>query len=128
MGGSTRMSESVLWTFFCSQGVSQAPLSMGFQQRLDVKSEMNLIILNGQYFFSHSKEDTWGFWGGASGKEFTCHCRKCKKYSSIPGSGKSSGEATGNPLQYSCLGNPMDRGTWWATVHRITKSQTQLSD
>ena len=45
---------------------------------------------------------------------------------SIPGSGKSPGERNDNPLQYSCLGNPMDRGAWWATVHRVTKSQTRL--
>ena len=41
---------------------------------------------------------------------------------------RSPGERNGNLLQYSCLGNPMDRGTWWATVHGATKSQTQLSD
>ena len=40
----------------------------------------------------------------------------------IPGSGKSSGERNGNSLQYSCLGNPMDRGVWWTTVHGVTKS------
>ena len=40
---------------------------------------------------------------------------------SIPESGRSPGEGNGNPLQYSYLENPMDRGTWWATVHRITK-------
>ena len=42
---------------------------------------------------------------------------------SIPGLGRSPGKGNGNPLQYSCLGNLMDRGAWWATVHRITKSQ-----
>ena len=47
---------------------------------------------------------------------------------SIPGSGRSPGGEHGNPLQYSCLENPMDRGAWWATVHGVTKSQTQLSD
>ena len=41
----------------------------------------------------------------------------------IPGSGKSSGEGNGNPLQYSCLGNSMDRGAWQATVHGVTKSR-----
>ena len=46
--------------------------------------------------------------------------------SSIPGSGSSLGEGIGNPLQYSCLENPMDRGAWWAAVHVVTKSQTQL--
>ena len=45
---------------------------------------------------------------------------------SIPGSGGYTGEGHGNPLQYSCLENPMDRGPWWATVHRIIKSQTWL--
>ena len=47
---------------------------------------------------------------------------------SIPGSEGSSGEGNGNPLQYSYLENPMDRGAWWATVHRVAKSRTQLSD
>ena len=42
----------------------------------------------------------------------------------IPGSGKSPGGGNGNPLQYSCLGNPMDRGAWWATVHGVRKNQT----
>ena len=46
---------------------------------------------------------------------------------SIPGSGRSPGVGNGNPLQYSCLENSMDRGTWWATVHGVAKSQTQLS-
>ena len=46
---------------------------------------------------------------------------------SVPGSGRSPREGNGNPLQYSCLENPMDRGAWWATVHRVAKSQTQLS-
>ena len=47
---------------------------------------------------------------------------------SIPGLGRAPGEGNGNPLQYSCLENPMDRGAWWAAVHRVAKSQTQLSD
>ena len=45
---------------------------------------------------------------------------------SIPGSGRSPGGGHGNPCQYSCLENPMDRGAWWATVHNVTKSHTQL--
>ena len=43
---------------------------------------------------------------------------------SIPGLGRSPGGGNGNPLQYSCLENPMDREAWWATVHGVTKSQT----
>ena len=46
----------------------------------------------------------------------------------ILGSGSSPGEGNGNPLQYSCLENPMDGEAWWATVHGVTKSWTQLSD
>ena len=42
----------------------------------------------------------------------------------IPGLGRSLGGGHGNPLQYSCLGNPMDRGAWWATVYGVAKSQT----
>ena len=47
---------------------------------------------------------------------------------SIPGSGRSPGEENGNPLQYYCLENSMNRGTWWAAVHGVAKSWTQLSD
>ena len=46
---------------------------------------------------------------------------------SIPGLGRSPGEGNGNPLHYSCLGNPMDRGVWQVAVHRVAKSQTRLS-
>ena len=47
---------------------------------------------------------------------------------SISGSGRAPGGGNGNPLQYSYLGNPMDRRAWWATVHVVTKSRTGLSD
>ena len=46
----------------------------------------------------------------------------------IPGSGKFSGEGNDNPLQYSCLGNPMDRKVWWVTVQGVAEGQTQLGD
>ena len=46
----------------------------------------------------------------------------------IPGLGRSPGEGNGNPLQYSCLENPMDGGAWKTTVHGVTKSRTQLSN
>ena len=53
--------------------------------------------------------------------------RDARDAGSIPGSGRSPGEGNGNPLQYSCLGNSMDRGAWQATVHRVAKSWTRLS-
>ena len=65
-----------------------------------------------------------GFPGGTSGKEPTCQCRRQKRSSFDPWVGKIQGNS--NLLQYSCLGNSMDRGAWWATVHGVTKSQTWL--
>ena len=63
------------------------------------------------------------FSGGSDGKESAC---SVEDLGLTPGSGRSSGEGNGNPLQYSCLENPMDRGAWRATVHGVAKSQTQL--
>ena len=65
------------------------------------------------------------FPAGLDSKESACNAGDL---GSIPGSGQSPGEGNGNPLQYSCLENCMDRGAWWATVHGVTKSQTRLSD
>ena len=55
---------------------------------------------------------------GGGGKESTINV---EDMGLIPGLGKSPGERNGNPIQYSCLGNPIDRGAWWATVHRVTE-------
>ena len=66
-----------------------------------------------------------GFPGGLEVKAPVCNAGDL---GSIPGSGRFPGEGNGNPLQYSCLENPMDRGTWWATVHGVAKSWTRLSD
>ena len=63
--------------------------------------------------------------GGSEGKASACDAGDP---GSIPGSGRSPGEGNGNPLQYSCLENPMDRGAWWAIVHRVAKSRTRLSN
>ena len=66
------------------------------------------------------------FLGGSEGKESSCNAGD---QGSIPGSGRSPGRGNGDPFQYSCLGNSMDTGTWWATVHGVTESDTteQLS-
>ena len=66
-----------------------------------------------------------GFPGGSGGKVSDCNVGDL---GSILGSGISPGEGNGNPLQYSCLGNPIDGGAWWATVHGVAKSRTRLSD
>ena len=54
-------------------------------------------------------------------KNLPADARDIRSMDSIPGLGNSPGEGDGNPLQYSCLGNPTDRGTWLATVHRVAK-------
>ena len=57
-----------------------------------------------------------------SSKESACNAEDAAGAAGlIPGSGRSPGEGNGNPLQYSCLENPMDRGDWWATVHGVAK-------
>ena len=61
------------------------------------------------------------------GKEPTYNVGDIRDTGSIPGLGRSPGGGHGNPLQYSCLGNPMDRGAWQSTVHGIAKSQAWLS-
>ena len=61
-------------------------------------------------------------------KDLPANLGSTRDAGSIPGLRRSPGEGTGNPLQYPCLENPMDRGEWWATVHRVEKSWTQLSD
>ena len=76
-----------------------------------------------------------GFSNGLVGKGSACYARDTEDIGSIPGWGRSLGGENGNPLQYSCLGNPrqflpgnlMDRGASWAIVQRVTKSETKLN-
>ena len=66
------------------------------------------------------------FPGSSAGKESTCNAGTTEDVGWIPGLGRSPGGRHGDPLQYSCLENPMDKGAWRATVHRVAKSRTQL--
>ena len=66
-----------------------------------------------------------GFPGGSEVKVSACNVGDLGL---IPGLGRSHAEGNGSPLQYSCLENPMGGGAWWATVHRVAKSRTQLSN
>ena len=78
-----------------------------------------LLILSLVYSFANFLP------GGLDGKESACNVAD---QGSVPGLGRSPREGNGNPVQYSCLENPMDRGVWQATVHRVTKSQIRVSD
>jgi len=67
--------------------------------------------------------DIQGLPDGSAGEESACTVGDT---GSVPGSGRSPGRGNGNPLQYSCLENSMDRGTWWAAVQGVTKIRTRL--
>ena len=66
----------------------------------------------------------WGFPGSSVVKNKSANAGDTEDSGSIPGSGSPPGVGNGNPLQYCCLENPMDRGAWWAIVHGVTESQT----
>ena len=70
----------------------------------------------------------WGFPAGAVVKNLPANAGDPRDLSSIPGSGRSPGVGGSNPLQYSCLEIPMDRGAWWVTGHRTAKSRAGLSN
>ena len=100
-----------------------------FKQNLNILKSLKvratffvLLLIVFLFVYHHSVE---GFPGGSDGKE---SARNAGDPSSIPGLGKFSGEGNGNPFQYSCLENSMDRGAWWAIVYRVAKSWTWLSD
>ena len=69
-----------------------------------------------------------GFPGGTLVRNLLANAGDSSEAGWTPRSGKPPGVGHGKLLQYSCLENSMDRGTWWVTVHGVTKSQTQLSD
>ena len=70
------------------------------------------------FFLENTKYVLLLFPGSSDGKESVCNAGDP---SSIPGSGRSPREGNGNPLQYSCLRNPMNRRAWWATIHKVTR-------
>ena len=81
--------------------------------------------LKSQLLKNWKSKHNLGFPGGSDGKESACNLGDL---GSIPGLGRSPGGGHSNPLQCSCLENPMDRRAWWATVHGVAKSWTWLRD
>ena len=78
-------------------------------------------LLDRTYFLKLYR-NVWGFPDDSVNKESACNVGEAGDVGSIPGSGRYPGGGHGNLLQYSCLENHMDRGSWWATVHSIAKS------
>ena len=90
------------------------------------RGDKNLQVMTGLDFSSENLPRTSP--GGTVVKNPPANAGDARDTGSIPGSGRFAGGGHGNPLQYSCLENPADRGARRAMVHRVTKSQTQLSD
>ena len=99
--------------------------NVGRSQFLLMEEIISTMMINTCYSDNLNDCLAQGFPGGSVGNESTC---SAGDLGLIPGSGKSPGEGHGNPLQYFCLENSMDRGAWQAPVHGVTKNQTQLSD
>ena len=115
---------------FCSRSQSTILRQQNYYLQHPTVCEMRDLY---HLLYSYFKELSWLFTLAAlalklglpkwlSNKESTC---KARDTGSIPGSGKCPGEGNGNPLEYSCLENSTDGGTWWATVHGVAKSQTR---
>ena len=96
-------------SFFCFKTFQFLPIALKVQT---LSSSFRPCII-GSLFTS------WGFPDGSVEKNLPSNSGDVGL---IPGSERSPGEGNGNPLQYSCLGNPMDRGAWWAIVHGVTES------
>ena len=93
---------------------------------LQLLMKLAVIIINfftfSIYIFNLKNYAVYGLLQGLSSKKSACNAGDVGLF---PGLGRSPGGGHGNPLHYSCLKNPMDRGAWWATVHGVTKSQTR---
>ena len=106
---------------------SQTQLSNWTELNLDINSQQkSKFIERSLGLDSENMNLNISFSGGTRGKESSCQRRRHRDTGSIPGLGRSPGGGRGNPLQYSCLENPMDRWDWQATIHRVTQSRTQL--
>ena len=105
------------------------PLEKGKATRLQYSGPENSMdcIVHG-VAKSWTRLSDFHFTDGSVGKEIACSAEDTGDLGSIPGLGRSLGGRNGNLLQYSWLGNPMNRGAWQATVHGVAKSQTRLSN
>ena len=95
---------------------------MGTDMRVCAEEQVDTWVTSSNTILSNLCKD---FSGGSDGK---ASAYNVGNPGSIPGLGRSPGEGNSNPFQYSCLENPMDGGAWLATVHRVAKSRTRLSN
>ena len=120
---SSILSRNIPWTE--EPGGPQSMRSQRVGHNWVTENACTHMLLTLQSKFWTSDHLILGFPGGSDGKVSACNT---EDLGSIPESGRSPGKGNGNPLQYPCLENPMDRGAWWATVHEVAKSWTRLSN
>ena len=77
-----------------------------------------------EFIFAYGVKNVLGFSGSTNGKNLPANAGEIKDAGSITGLGRSPGGGNGNPFQSFCLGNPLDRGTWWAAFHGVAESDT----
>ena len=107
----------------CNQDLAQTHMKINIKKnKLDTINFLSKMALP---IYSHI-DDLQGFPNGSSTKNICLQCRRHRRLGFDPWVGKTPGRSHGNPLQHSCLENPMDRGAWCAIVHGVAKSQTQL--
>ena len=92
-------------------------------QQISVASESSCSLKSSKEPFINRDTGTKGFPGGSVVKNLPANAGVTRDEASVPKLGRPSGRGNGNPLQYSCLENPMDRAAWWAAVHGVAKSQ-----
>ena len=111
------MLENILYSIV--QGIAKSQTQL---------SEFHFKLHTHTHTHTHTQTHTYGpFPNGSSSKESAYNAGDTGDVGSIPRSGRSPQGGNGNPLQYSSLENSMEGGAWWATVHGVPKSQTQLS-
>ena len=132
--------EGKQWSWSVTEGIIQAKGGQGLERRCWWQHRVVCLVTNFKEFCNIQaftfKTATCiecllvntGFSGGSMVKNLSASAGDPRNWGSISGSGRSPRGGNGNPLQYSCLENPTDRGAWWATVHGVAKSQTQLSN
>ena len=103
---------------FCMVQLPHPYMTTGKTIALTIKTFVSKVM---SLLYNTLSSFVMGFPGGSDGKESTYNAGDLGL---IPGSRRSPGEENGYPLQHSCLENPMDRGAWWGTVHRLAKSRT----
>ena len=111
-----------------SMGLQESDMTyqLNHQHIVDLQYCVNFCCTAKWFSYTHI-HIPFGFSDGA-GQEWSCNAGDARDMVSVPGSGAPPGGGNGNPPQYSCWENPMDRGAWEATVHRVAKSWTRLSN